>query len=866
MADPKTRVTQGPLIIRAESGKLFAPDSIASLIENFVETEEGTLRSISGPTYVVPPYEGVEPEPLHSFDHIFGIFHGRLKTGQKDILLMHAVGRATPLAANTNSLWIFEGWRRAWSLVFTFSHNTDYFGPSTPTQFELTPFGIVVLPAHDRRVFIYDENGSVVPFGYSDIPGSPDMEGPMRSRTFMYNESATSNSFAIEELPRQIRPPNQGNNNGFPLSYSHDGNIWSEWRNVWTENTTASAPIFPDGTQMHTAFGRCRVGTIETQSGVDAPSWLSPNPLGYEEDGTPWFLDDATIAAAKRQNKTSSAAALAAGISPGQLLECAYEGATQWIDRYGNLSPISPRTETLIFEQQTTAIPRDSVVPIYEAAGGQLSPGGGYGSGGTTNDYYKNAVDNDWDANSVCPPDKMQKQFLWRSIDQHEVTNGAVPTATSSTVGRLLLRTRDLLSSGTTSLFIVPPNAQGGVFNFATIPDNISTLYPDNTPDAWLTVSPVEVDPMISFNLCRMALGRMWYANADGDPGILRWSLPGRFATLGKDEFVYPDPMGGPVTALWAVPAGLLVFTETSTFLATDTSAATGLSYQTLSTTAGCVAASSVATIPTGVTIWLGQDGFYAYGGGEITYFSEPIRKDLRLINKARQLQAVAAVDSRTGEYRCWVAMSASLVNDMCWVYDYRGNATGWRRRTDLAVQAVAVTRDHRAYMVAAGTQNQVPPSVLNNFRPYILDHSHSDPSAVGLREADWSFETTWLLNENSYEKQTAVTVYFWMRETTSTTFRVQVFRDWRKVPLELHSVSTYSISDPPPFWGSAVLGSDGTTYRNRRPYWSRAEIYVPSCEVFKIRAFTNDAIPIEFIGLSFDFIPHPSGGARVQP
>ena len=121
MADPKARVTQGPLIIRAESGKLFAPDSIASLIENFVETEEGTLRSISGPTYVVPPYEGVVPEPLHSFDHIFGIFHGRLKTGQKDILLMHAVGSATPLGAKTNSLWIFEGWQRAWSLVFIFS-------------------------------------------------------------------------------------------------------------------------------------------------------------------------------------------------------------------------------------------------------------------------------------------------------------------------------------------------------------------------------------------------------------------------------------------------------------------------------------------------------------------------------------------------------------------------------------------------------------------------------------------------------------------------------------------------------------------------------------------------------------------------
>lgn len=866
MADPKARVTQGPLIIRAESGKLFAPDSIASLIENFVETEEGTLRSVSGPTFLIPPYQGtLAPSvPLQAFSQIFGIFHGRLKAGQRDILLLHAVGSLDPLSPLTNSLFILEGWRRAWRILFTFSRDPDYFGPSAPSQFELTPFGIVILPAHDRRVFLYDENGSVVPFGYSDTPGSPDMEGPMRSRTFMYNKSARG-SGSGPEVPRQIRPPNQGNNDGFPISYSHDGNIWSEWRNVWTEYIDGpQAPRFPDGTQMHAVFGRCRVGTIETQSGVDAPSWLSPNPLGYQEDGTPYNLSDATIDAAKRQAKTSSAAALAAGISPGQLLESAYEGATQWIDRYGNLSPISQRTETLIFEQQTTAIPRDSVVHAYDGSSPDLVNMAG--NPGTSNDFYKNIVDDVFDENSVCPPDKMQKQFLWRSIDQHEVTNGAVPTATSSTVGRLLLRTRDLLNSGTTSLFIVPPNAQGGVFNFATIPDNIATIYPDNTPDSWLTVSPVEVDPMGSFNLCRMALGRMWYANADFDPGILRWSLPGRFATLGKDEFVYPDPLGGAVTGLWAVPAGLLIFTESSTFLATDTSAATGLSYQTLSTTAGCVAPSSIATIPTGVTIWLGHDGFYAYGGGEITYFSEPIRKELSLINKARQVQSVAAEDPRTGEYRCWTPMTSSLVNDVCWVYDYRGKATGWRRRTDVSAQAVAVTRDHRSFMIVGGTQAPVPPTTASPFTSYVLDHSHSDPASVGITEANWAFETTWLLNENSFEKQTAVTVYFWMRETTSTTFTVEVYRDWRKLSLETHQVSTSSVSDPPPFWGAARLNEAGTTYRMRRPYWSRAEIYVPSCEVFKIRAFTDAAVPVEFVGLSFDFIPHPSGGARVQP
>jgi len=169
--------------------------------------------------------------------------------------------------------------------------------------------------------------------------------------------------------------------------------------------------------------------------------------------------------------------------------------------------------------------------------------------------------------------------------------------------------------------------------------------------------------------------------------------------------------------------------------------------------------------------------------------------------------------------------------------------------------------------MIAVGSQRKIPWTAPKKYTALVLDHDYQGTIAP-ITPANWSFETTWLLNENSYEKQTAVTVYFWMRETAGPpdTFKVEVYRDWRKSSLESHEVSAYSIQDAPPFWGSAVLGSAGTTYRNRRPYWCRAEIFVPSCEVFKIRAFTDNGMPAEFIGLSFDFIPHPSGGARVQP
>ena len=36
----------------------------------------------------------------------------------------------------------------------------------------------------------------------------------------------------------------------------------------------------------------------------------------------------------------------------------------------------------------------------------------------------------------------------------------------------------------------------------ATLPDNVSDFYPDNIPDAWLTRTITEVDPVPQFKLC----------------------------------------------------------------------------------------------------------------------------------------------------------------------------------------------------------------------------------------------------------------------------------------------------------------------------------------------------------------------------
>src|SRR5690606_1536865 len=106
----------------------------------------------------------------------------------------------------------------------------------------------------------------------------------------------------------------------------------------------------------------------------------------------------------------------------------------------------------------------------------------------------------------------------------------------------------------------------GGAGVFATIPDNACTLYPDNTPDAWLLRKPIDPVPVPRGRIGTLAFGSLWLANTPTEPGLLRWSEPGMWGTFPRTNVMYPDPRGQEITGIAAVPDGLLVFTEMSLF------------------------------------------------------------------------------------------------------------------------------------------------------------------------------------------------------------------------------------------------------------------------------------------------------------
>jgi hypothetical protein len=81
-----------------ESGKVYAPASLAWRIENFQLAPEGSLRSVRGPTPLIPDYGSGYPYS----GRVFGVYHARLDGGTRDVTLVRA----------GSTLYSQTGWNR----------------------------------------------------------------------------------------------------------------------------------------------------------------------------------------------------------------------------------------------------------------------------------------------------------------------------------------------------------------------------------------------------------------------------------------------------------------------------------------------------------------------------------------------------------------------------------------------------------------------------------------------------------------------------------------------------------------------------------------------------------------------------------
>ena len=554
------------------------------------------------------------------------------------------------------------------------------------------------------------------------------------------------------------------------------------------ESTPTGIVIIPSGESPRAYFydGR-EILPLGYDKAPGAPIGLGPVG-GYNHNGTnmafpnPTDGNDGRVGNIKLDSLTGTA-------DKGRLGQGSYRAAVQWLDRWGNLSPLSGRSSAVL----VPAKPSDANIKQY------------------------------------------LPQFLWTSIS----------SGPPGTVGRILCRTKDEKYAGTLDLFELSNYAAEGFLSPATLPDNVTDIFPDNIPDNWLIREPIDPVPLTPFKLYRLAFGRGWAANFVDDPGKLHPTMPGRWGTILRGEEIYPDPRGAEITGLFQVAEGLLVFTENTTFLVFPNTGGEGFQTRTVHPSVGCVAPSSIAMMSDGTAVWLGRGGFYAYQGGSVGLISQGISRAVRTFNKARMLQAVAAFDVHEKKYRCWVPFEGAVTNNVCWEFD----GVGWTRRHEVHASDVCVTQDHRSYMLASGIVQQ--PLGPNTNGVWLLDHEvqHFEPP-----QRTSEVTTSWLRAVRSQQRGSPMTVYLWFRETDTGTLSVEVERDWRSDITQTATVTLNPADDPSPFWGTTTYGQTGATWDRRRPYWTRADIHVPSAEVFRLRiTHTSDW---EFIGLAFDEVP----------
>jgi hypothetical protein len=758
MADERTRNSVGPFQLRVESGRLIAPNEVASKIENMYLTDEGSLRSVQGPVAYQPTYPvaaTADPDPGLDFVRSAGVYHCLLQNGERDVLLWHVVYQGSPTLLSV--IQEHKGWDVNAGAPFgttllapagvTAQVNADLeisLRPQFPTQFESTPNGVVIVPQGGIAYF-YD--GEVIaPLGFPEKPGSPSGEGPQ------------TGALAANEAP---------NNAG----YAHRGAL----------PTVISPQIIDQDVTLPTVFGRCRIGTTS-----------------YSDVITPGNVTNAK------------------NTYGGVLKEGSWKCALQFVDRWGNLSPLSPPSGSVTLTKMENA------------------------DGDAANKYGTDTL-----------IDSFRYQFLWTGID----------SGPDHCVGRTLVRTKDLLNSGDSKYYEVPSNFGGGFFEFATIPDRITSAFPDDVPDSSLLTEATNAVAVPEFKLCKVAFGRLWIANFKNQPGAVRYSIVGKWGTFEEGALIFPDPTGNEVTGLWPTDQGLLVFTSASTFLFTLNSDGDGFRASTLSTTVGCVAPSSLKTMRNGQTVWLGEKGFYAYSGTTLDSISIVIQPTIRTINLARRRQAVAALDKEMDEYRCWVPTNGSATNNLCLVYD----GEGWRQRTDVKATSVCVTKDHRNYMLTVG---EVDKSGGTDHSLWLLDREALSYTRASARDS--VVQTAWLKAIQSRRRSTLLTVYVWMRATEKGNLTVEAYRDWRESPIiETTAGATnppklYSEEDPPSFWDETLTGGTGASWVRRRPFWVKVDFHMPSCEVFKLKfKYSGDW---EFVGMLFEDRDVHGGGVQVPP
>ena len=534
-----------------------------------------------------------------------------------------------------------------------------------------------------------------------------------------------------------------------------------------------------------------------------------PNDGGYSHDGTVDHLDfvngrkgTVEVFPGVSGNTTGGEASP----NSGNLLPGEYRAAVQFMDRWGNLSGLSARSAPIVFQQETAEDPPGTFLLV----------------------------------------DKVLKHIAWT----------AIPTGPEHTVGRLLLVTKDLRQSGTQELFELNLDVAGGLFAFANIPDNVTTVIPDNIPDSWQVLPADATVPVPEFRYAVYAFGQLVIAGIEQDPAMVRVSLPGRWGTYEAQAFVR---VPGKVTALAATQAGVLIFTETATFLLSD-----ALEITTLATAIGCIAADTVRTLRNGTTIWLARQGFATFTDTTVSLASSgDLSRWTRRISMTAAMGATAIVDPNTGVYLCAVPEDG-LRNNTLYSYDGQVFARhpGHRVR-QFAVQprtqnVLYAGQAHGVFRV--GTITTTTAAWQEGLWVFNAANRSFDATARLSR-----IETAWLGAEDSLTRKNLSYAYVWAVESEGGAFTVSGMRDFRATAATLRTLTASGDAyAPPSVFNGTVLNTAQTYWNVAYPAWKRADLAILDAVTIQVRVDRTTDVTWEVLALGVALEVKPFAPTRV--
>lgn len=778
-----------PHTLRVASGKMFTPIELAERIHNFARTEENTLKSAPGLIPYcprIPERDGADTSPdaealevaeqtisSNYQEDAYDVKTFQVADSDGDAVPIHGIFHArlnrgqrdVLLVQRGDSILVHKGYTQSWRVLV---------GPSVLN--ELSVEASLETSAYDSPKVRFPTQFLATPTGIVIVP-----QGESDPCAYFYDGEVVL-PLGYRETP------------GSPTILGPSTSGSDDWKTNQEAFSIRQYTRERDSTDyVHRFFGSGRIGTVQTMPDGNhkAPKQLELG-VGHLEPGS-------------------------------------WQGAIQWVDYWGNLSPVSPRSASVNLDYRASTWTTGSKKRPY-------------------------------------PPSYLRHSFHWSDIS----------VGRRGTVGRTLFRTRDIMNSGTRKLFAIPSTTMSSVgeialAGFSTVTENISTDYPDNHPDMSLGAEPKNIIPIPKFRLCELAFGRMWIGNFHSDPGMIRHSMPGTWGTFEFGSDLIPDSKNQ-ITGMKATQGGLLVFTESSSYLVRPNAENSAFTSATISSQVGCVAPDSIQTMPDGSVIWLGHNYFYRYDGEKIAPISEEIQHETRRINRARAPQACAAIERKKYEYMCWVAVDESDTNNLCFVFDGKG----WKTRNGENFQTVCESMDHRGYILGAGVPNgeflgytttstlkttgDLGASGFGTPAPKAVDFQVTLPATTTVYPDVWVLDHEWIdfevdrdnpfietswINALQEGRSTPLTLKVWLRETsTQEKLQVDIYRDWRKnTVVDTVEIDLHSNTDKPATWASdegdaalhTLLDATDEYISKRRPFWVRKDIFIPSCKTFKL-------------------------------